>query len=79
MRTITIGNAPSLTKDHYENEIELKIELHSMHKAREVEITDKEKQLVQERLAEAEKDGFKGMSQEEFWAKIDQHLERQNA
>ncbi len=67
MKTITIGNAPSLTKDHYEDEMELKIELQVAQNTSDIELTEEQERDLKERLSEAEKDGFKGMSEKEFW------------
>lgn len=70
MRTITIGNAPSLTKDHYENEMELKIELQVAQNANDIDLTDEEKAMLKEASEEAAKPDFKGLTTEELKASI---------
>lgn len=70
MRTITIGNAPSLTKDHYDSEIELQIQLESAQSVNGIHLTEEEDKMLEKRAEEAEKPDFKGLTVEELKASI---------
>ena len=72
MKTITIKNAPNLSKDHFDSPLELMIELQEVIVGTEITLTKEQEEEILRLSEEAEKDGFKGMSEEAFWKSIDQ-------